>query len=80
MTKEIAGVYKGETITAVGMTCGLMVKGELDPEHKTFGIDSASMAFAHRRCRRRLRVGGSALTQRIWCVASGYMIHWTDQY
>ena len=69
-----------KTFTEVDMTCGLMAKEVLDPEHKKFGIGSASREFAHRRCRRRLRGGVNALTQRIWCVASGYMIHWTDQY
>lgn len=78
--KRNHGRVRHEPFTAVGMTCGLMGKEELDPEHRSFASGAASMGFAHRRRRRRRRVDGSALTQRISCAASGYTIHWTGQY
>jgi len=63
-------------VTGDGMTCGPREREALVPDKRS-GNGSASMVFGHRRHRRRRRVDVSAPIRRIWCAASGYMIHWT---
>lgn len=64
-------------VTEGGMTCGPREREGLAPwERKLFGHGFGGMVFEHKRRRHRRRAGLHAPIQRIWYVASVYMIHW----